>query len=67
MTDLALEAEHDRSAMQGFDAALPREILITERLRIKAVLLDETCSDAVPLGAVPVKGCDQPQTVWKLG
>jgi adenylate cyclase len=29
--------------------------------------LGEVCSDAVSLGAVPVKGYDQPQTVWKLG
>jgi adenylate cyclase len=29
--------------------------------------LDEACSDAESLGAVPVKGYDQPQTVWKLG
>jgi adenylate cyclase len=29
--------------------------------------LGETCSDAESLGAVPVKGYDQPQTVWKLG
>jgi adenylate cyclase len=29
--------------------------------------LDETCGDAVSLGAVPIKGYDQPQTVWKLG
>ena len=30
-------------------------------------VLGETCGDAVSLGAVPVKGYDQPQTVWKLG
>ena len=30
-------------------------------------VLGEACSDAVSLGAVPVKGYDQPQTVWKLG
>src|SRR5882762_10891621 len=36
MTDLALKAEH--SGPTGFDAALTREILLTERLRIKAVL-----------------------------
>jgi adenylate cyclase len=29
--------------------------------------LGEACSDAVSLGAVPIKGYDQPQTVWKLG
>jgi adenylate cyclase len=29
--------------------------------------LGETCGDAVSLGAVPVKGYDQAQTVWKLG
>jgi adenylate cyclase len=29
--------------------------------------LAEACDDAVSLGAVPVKGYDQPQTVWKLG
>jgi ABC-2 type transport system permease protein len=29
--------------------------------------LGEACSDAVALGAVPIKGYDQPQTVWKLG
>jgi class 3 adenylate cyclase len=29
--------------------------------------LGEACSDAESLGAVPVKGYDQPQTVWKLG
>jgi adenylate cyclase len=29
--------------------------------------LGESCSDAESLGAVPVKGYDQPQTVWKLG
>ncbi|MEA2898295.1 MAG: adenylate cyclase [Bradyrhizobium sp.] len=29
--------------------------------------LGETCSDAVSLGAVPIKGYEQPQTVWKLG
>jgi adenylate cyclase len=29
--------------------------------------LGETCGDAESLGAVPVKGYDQPQTVWKLG
>jgi adenylate cyclase len=29
--------------------------------------LGEDCSDAASLGAVPIKGYDQPQTVWKLG
>ena len=29
--------------------------------------LGQTCGDAVSLGAVPIKGYDQPQTVWKLG
>src|ERR1700681_4487437 len=29
--------------------------------------LGETCGDALSLGAVPIKGYDQPQTVWKLG
>jgi adenylate cyclase len=29
--------------------------------------LGETCGDAVSLGAVPVKGYDRPQTVWRLG
>jgi adenylate cyclase len=38
MTDLAIPADHDRSTMPGFHAALTREILLTERLRIKAVL-----------------------------
>src|SRR3954447_26437570 len=36
MTDLALKAEH--SEPTGYHAALTREILLTERLRIKAVL-----------------------------
>jgi adenylate cyclase len=30
-------------------------------------VLGEACGDAESLGAVPVKGYDQPQTVWKLG
>ncbi|HEV7410586.1 MAG TPA: adenylate/guanylate cyclase domain-containing protein [Bradyrhizobium sp.] len=30
-------------------------------------VLSEACSDAESLGAVPVKGYDEPQTVWKLG
>jgi adenylate cyclase len=38
MTDLALNAEHSGLAIPGFHAALTREILVTERLRIKAVL-----------------------------
>jgi adenylate cyclase len=38
MTDLALKAEHGEPTMPGFHAALTREILLTERLRIKAVL-----------------------------
>src|SRR3954462_12203826 len=38
MTELALKAEHSGPTMPGFHAALTREILITERLRIKAVL-----------------------------
>jgi adenylate cyclase len=29
--------------------------------------LGEACNDAMSLGAVPVKGYDQPQTVWRLG
>ena len=29
--------------------------------------LGETCGDALSLGAVPIKGYDRPQTVWKLG
>jgi adenylate cyclase len=29
--------------------------------------LGEACGDAVSLGAVPIKGYDEPQTVWKLG
>jgi len=29
--------------------------------------LGETCGDAMSLGAVPIKGYDQPQTVWRLG
>jgi adenylate cyclase len=37
MTDLALKAEQNGAA--GFHAALTREILATERLRIKAVLM----------------------------
>src|ERR1700750_2055162 len=36
MTDLALKAEH--SGPTGYHAVLTREILLTERLRIKAVL-----------------------------
>jgi adenylate cyclase len=38
MTDLALKAEHGGPTNPGFHAALTREILVTERLRIKAVL-----------------------------
>src|SRR4051794_27441548 len=38
MTVFAVTAEHDRFTMPGFDTALTREILVTERLRIKAVL-----------------------------
>src|ERR1044072_4840379 len=38
MRDLTTPAAHERSAMPGFHAALTREILVTERLRIKAVL-----------------------------
>jgi adenylate cyclase len=38
MTDLALKAEHSGPTMPGYHAALTREILVTERLRIKAVL-----------------------------
>jgi adenylate cyclase len=38
MTVLALKAEHGESTMPGFHAALTREILVTERLRIQAVL-----------------------------
>ena len=38
MTDLALKAEHERPTMQGFHRALTREILVTEQLRVKAVL-----------------------------
>jgi adenylate cyclase len=38
MTVLALKAEHSGSTTPGFHAALTREILVTERLRIKAVL-----------------------------
>jgi adenylate cyclase len=38
MTLLALKAEHERPTMPGFHAALTREILATEQLRIKAVL-----------------------------
>ena len=29
--------------------------------------LGETCRDAVSLGVVPVRGYDQPITVWRLG
>jgi adenylate cyclase len=38
MTDLALKAEQSGPTMLGYHAALTREILVTERLRIKAVL-----------------------------
>jgi adenylate cyclase len=38
MTALTIEAGRERSGMQGFDRALTREILVTEQLRIKAVL-----------------------------
>ena len=38
MTALTIEAGRERSAMQGFHRALTREILVTEQLRIKAVL-----------------------------
>jgi adenylate cyclase len=38
MADLTVTAEHKRSTIPGFHAALTREILVTERLRIKAVL-----------------------------
>jgi adenylate cyclase len=38
MTDLALKAEHGGPTMQGFQRALTREILVTEQLRVKAVL-----------------------------
>jgi adenylate cyclase len=29
--------------------------------------LGEACQDAVSLGAVPIKGYEERQTVWKLG
>jgi hypothetical protein len=61
MTDLALKAEQSGPTMPGYHAALTREILVTERLRIKAVL-----ATILLFGAV-LKGYDQPQTVWKLG
>src|SRR6201747_200267 len=38
MTVLALRAENGGATMPGFDVALTREILLTEQLRIKAVL-----------------------------
>src|SRR4051794_1926671 len=38
MTDLALKADNSGPVVPGFHAALTREILATERLRIKAVL-----------------------------
>ncbi len=38
MTALTAEAERERPAMSGFHRALTREILLTEQLRIKAVL-----------------------------
>jgi adenylate cyclase len=40
------------------------------RLLISAAVRDalgEACQDAVSLGAVPIKGYEEPQTVWKLG
>jgi adenylate cyclase len=40
------------------------------RLLISAAVRDalgEECHDAVSLGAVPVKGYEEPQMVWKLG
>src|SRR4051812_19314787 len=40
------------------------------RLLISAAVRDalgEACHDAVSLGAVPVKGYEEPQMVWKLG
>jgi adenylate cyclase len=40
------------------------QLLISDDMRDA---LGETCGDAESLGAVPVKGYDQPQTVWKLG
>jgi hypothetical protein len=42
------------------------EIAITGR-PFQLDVLGETCGDAVSLGAVPIKGYDQPQTVWRLG
>ena len=39
-------------------------LLISEAVR---EALGEACDDAVSLGAVPIKGYDEPQIVWKLG
>jgi hypothetical protein len=39
MTALTIEMGRERSTMPDFHAALTRKILVTERLRIKAVLL----------------------------
>ena len=64
MTDLAVKAEHNRSTMPGFHAALTREILVTERLRIKAVLATILLF-AVSLTVMQLIFPDSMERIWR--
>jgi adenylate cyclase len=50
--------------LESLNKEFGSQLLISANVRDA---LAEACGDAVSLGAVPVKGYDQLQTVWKLG
>jgi adenylate cyclase len=50
--------------LESLNKEFGSQLLISTNVRD---VLGETCGDAVSLGAVPIKGYDLPQTVWKLG
>jgi adenylate cyclase len=52
------------SRLEALNKEFGSQLLISAAVR---EALGEECSDAVPLGEVPIRGYEQPLTVWQLG
>ena len=52
------------SRLEALNKDFNSQLLISSTVRDA---IGEACSDAVPLGAVAIRGYDRPMTVWQLG
>ena len=52
------------SRLETLNKEFNSQLLISSTVRDA---IGEACSDAVPLGAVTIRGYDRPMTVWQLG